>query len=123
MCTTSGHPGGPGAGPPADNLARAGWTCFEHLDAWHCGPNVDDILAGAEPDTVMLMTWGFDENGEPTEFLGTELLVHADIYNGQPCPQDPRDDLGGAPGAYIDVADLGVPMPYFVCHHFDSPNT
>lgn len=111
------------AGPPADRMADAGMTCFEHLDAWHCGPQVDDLFAGEEPETVMLMTWGFDENGEPDEFWGTELLVHDDVYGGQPCPQDPRDDLGGAPGPYIDVEDLGVPLPYVVCHHFDSPNT
>ena len=112
------------AGPPPDALEDAGWTCFEHLDAWHCGPDVDELFAGAEPNTVTMLTWGLDDEGEPDQFWGMELLVHDDVYAGQPCPQDPLSVLGdGTPGAYVDVADLGVPMPYVVCHRFDSPNT
>lgn len=112
------------AGPNPDRLADPGWTCFEHLEAWHCGPTVDRLFAGEEPETVTMLTWGLDDDGEPDEFWGTELLVHDDVYGGQPCPQDPLQVLGdGTPGPYIDVADLGVPMPYVVCHHFDSPNT
>ena len=112
------------AGPKPDRLADAGWTCFEHLEAWHCGPNVDELFAGENPPRVTMLTWGLDDAGEPDEFWGTELLVHDDVYAGQPCPQDPLQVLGdGTPGAYVDVARLGVPMPYVVCHRFDSPNT
>ena len=112
------------AGPPPDALDDAGWTCFEHLDAWHCGPNVDELFAGEEPATVTMLTWGLDDEGEPGEFWGVELLVHDDVYAGQPCPQDPLQLLGdGTPGAYVDVERLGVQMPYVVCHRFDSPNT
>lgn len=112
------------AGPNPDRLADAGWTCFEHLEAWHCGPKVDELFAGEEPETVTMLTWGLDDQGEPDVFWGTELLVHHDVYAGQPCPQDPLQVLGdGTPGAYIDVAELDVPMPYVVCHRFDSPNT
>ena len=108
-----------------DRLPAAAWTCFEHLDAWHCGTHVDELFAGDEPNTVTLLTWGLNSEGQPGEFWGTELLVHDDVYAGQPCPHDPlHAPLGdGTPGAYVDVADLGVPMPYVVCHHFDSPNT
>lgn len=112
------------AGPNPDRLADAGWTCFEHLEAWHCGTNVDDLFAGEEPETVRLLTWGLDDEGEPDEFWGMELLVHDAVYAGQPCPQDPLQVLGdGTAGDYIDVADLGIPLPYVVCHRFDSPNT
>lgn len=112
------------AGPSPGALGDAGWTCFEHLDAWHCGAQVDELFAGEEPATVTMLTWGLDDEGEPDEFWGTELLVHDDAYAGQPCPQDPLQVLGdGTSGAYVDVADLGVPMPYVVCHRFDSPNT
>lgn len=112
------------AEPPPGALEDAGWTCFEHLDAWHCGPNVDELFADEEPNTVTMLTWGLDDDGEPDEFWGTELLVHDDVYRGQPCPQDPLQVLGdGTAGAYVDVADLGVSMPYVVCHRFDSPNT
>lgn len=112
------------AEPNPDRLEDAGWTCFEHLEAWHCGTKADQLFAGEEPNTVRLLTWGLDDDGDPDEFWGHELLVHDSVYAGQPCPQDPLQVLGdGTPGAYIDVADLGVPMPYVVCHRFDSPNT
>ncbi len=32
------------AGPNPDRLAGAGWTCFEHLEAWHWS-----TFAGEEP--------------------------------------------------------------------------
>jgi hypothetical protein len=41
----------------------------------------------------------FDNDGN---FLGTEILWMAHIYNGQPCPQDEILDLGFA----------------FACHHY-----
>ena len=46
--------------------------------------------------------------GDP--FLGTEILVHESVYNGQPCSTD-----GGDP--YVDLVD----PPYFACHHFATP--
>ena len=51
----------------------------------------------------------FDAAG--TTFLGTELLLHEDVYAGQPCPQDDLDEWG--------VWDLwDFEEPYFACHHF-----
>lgn len=45
--------------------------------------------------------------GDP--FLGTEILVDASVYNGQPCATD-----GG--GAYFDLGGGGAGP--FACHHF-----
>lgn len=42
-----------------------------------------------------------------------------DLYNGQPCPQD---EVEGGDGGYRDLRPLNG-LPYFVCHHFDSPVT
>ncbi len=76
----------------------------------HCtGPGVGP--AGA-PATIQVMVFG--ETGHP--FLGSEILVRADIYNGQPCPQDNLDhyhplDFDEPPDGITD---------YYACHHFDT---
>ncbi|HZD22145.1 MAG TPA: hypothetical protein VE569_01910 [Acidimicrobiia bacterium] len=113
---------GPAAadGPSPESLAGAGWTCFPHF-VIHCVPDGDALFSG-EADTVLIMTFGNDG-----EFWGTEFLIREDLYNGQPCPQDPLTFLGnGESGAYLYLPELEpepVPLPYYVCHHFDSPFT
>ena len=54
----------------------------------------------------------FTEDG--LTFLGTEILIRADLYGGQPCATD-----GG--GEYV-LLDAGAPFPiaYRACHHFDT---
>lgn len=104
------------AGPDPDRLEQAGWFCFGHdAAAFHCVPDGEALLSG-ETATSTVLSW----SGETGEFWGTELLIHEDLYNGQPCPQD---EVDGEPGEYIHVTDLGDPLPYFVCHHFESPIT
>ena len=96
-------------GHEADQL-RGKWTCINTgPHNWtHCfSPKVtfpDDVLQG-NFETVQVKVFG--EDGYP--FLGTEILVHEDIYNDQPCMTD-----GG--GLYHDLD----PMPYFACHHFST---
>lgn len=103
-------------GPDPERLEDAGWFCFGHGGpATHCLPDGDSVFAG-EANSSLIMTWGNDTG----EFWGTELLVHEDLYNGQPCPQDLVE---GEPTSYIHVTELGLPLPYFVCHHFESPVT
>lgn len=46
-----------------------------------------------------------------SSLLGTEILLSAEAYNGQPCMTD-----GG--GLYHDVSETGD-GPY-ACHHFDT---
>lgn len=109
---------GPAAaqGPDPDRLDDAGWFCFGHTTAAiHCLPDGDAVFSGEATSSVIL-TWDADTR----EFWGTELLLHEDTYNQQPCPQD---EVNGEPTTYLHLSDLGLDLPYFVCHHFESPLT
>lgn len=109
MGMTAGSALGRGVDP--GKLENAGWFCFPAQGFVHCVPDGDAVFSGeANASTVLAF--------EGDEFLGTELLIHQDLYNGQPCPQD---EVTGGDGGYIDLSGQG--LPYFVCHHFDSPAT
>lgn len=86
----------------AEQLSNAGWNCVPAgpNDWIHCfAPG-----AGTSP-TVQVKVFGV--TGEP--YLGTELLIHRDIYNGQPCPQDG-----------LETYDAVAGTPYMACHHFET---
>lgn len=111
-----GAPAAAGGGNTAAQLERAGWTCIDQ-GADHptpCFPDADAVFSG-EVRTSIVKTFG--PAGE--EFWGTEFLIHQDLYQGQPCP---RDEVEGGDGGYIDLEPIQG-MPYYVCHHFDSPET
>ncbi len=82
----------------------AGWNCFNAgPNNWmHCNPPKT-----GNPDTIVktIQVKVFGEDGHP--FLGTEILVHESIYNGQPCMTD-----GGGPYHFLGF------IPYYACHHF-----
>ncbi len=97
-----------GGGVSPEKLQKAGWTCITpdpHPDprGIHCIKDLGAVLAGERATSIVMV---FDP--ETGEFWGTELLIHQDLYNGQPCPQ--------GDGSYVDLSGLG--LPYFVCHHF-----
>lgn len=83
-------------------LEKAGYACFP------AGPNdwIHCLLPRKlNQRSIPVKVFSVDGN----EFLGTELLLRADVYGGQPCPQDG-----------LDMWDpLAVPG-YFACHHFDT---
>jgi hypothetical protein len=90
-------------GHTADQMTRAGWDCFPAgpYNWVHC-LDVDRILKSRHSVPVKV----YSVDGET--FLGTELLLHEDVYAGQSCPQDELDlwgPSGDAPG-------------YYACHHF-----
>lgn len=97
-------------GHNSDQLSDRGWTCVNTgpHDWMHCFPPPvnfpDDVLNGSL-STVQVKV--FDVPGHP--FLGTEILVHEDLYNWQPCMQD-----GGEPYEFLGFA------PYYACHHFST---
>lgn len=75
-------------GLSAEQLATAGWTCFQDpinprivcLNPGHPRPSVP-----ADPDgqqSLQDMVFGLDGS-----FRGTIHLIRADLYHGQPCPQ------------------------------------
>jgi hypothetical protein len=90
------------AGVTADKLYRAGYTCFPTgpHDWIHC-LRAEKFGYPSVPVKV------FDEDG--IEFLGTELLLRYDIYDGQPCPQDELEEW-----------DFLEEPPYYACHHFKT---
>lgn len=89
-------------GHTADQLERAGFVCFPAGPSnWiHC-LHADKI----ENENPSVPVKVFSVDG--SEFLGTELLLHEDIYAGQPCPQDDLNLWEPQPG-----------IPYMACHHF-----
>ncbi len=89
-----------GEKPPMERLADRGWEC-PIIGEYHCfNPG-----SGKSMNTSSLQVLVFELDGK---FLGTEVLWRADLYAGQPCPQD---DI-------LTPADLGI--PYYACHHYDT---
>jgi hypothetical protein len=90
---------------------KAGWDCDPPillLGHYHCSPpgrpSVADIIAGGV-DTPSIVHQVFRPDGK---LAGTETLIRADLYAGQPCPTD----------EWLPVPPFGEPE-YYACHHFD----
>ncbi len=87
-------------------MMQQGWFCFT------AGPNnwVHCINPAAAFDEMALNVMVFDSTdpGSSGTFLGTELLIHEEVFAEQPCPQDS--------GEYEALDGL----PYYACHHFDT---
>jgi hypothetical protein len=93
----------------------AGWDCNPNitiLGYFHCAapgePSLLDVIIGAAtPPTLHLNVY----NAQTELLAGTELLIRADFFRGQPCPQEGGSwtplDFGGSPGP-----------EYYACHHF-----
>jgi hypothetical protein len=103
---------GPAAGAGNRTLAQAqaaGWDCTPLIligSHYHCSPpgrpSVADIIAGTDVPTVEHQVFEPDGN-----FAGTEILIRADLFAGQPCPTD----------QWLPVPPFG-PVQYYACHHF-----
>ena len=107
-----------GAGPA--QLARAGWDCFlpplDFNPNVHCAPpgQLARIVSG-EARSGMFVTFAtVDLAAERATFLGTERLIRADLYHGQPCPTDP-------PSYRYSSLYPRFGWNYLICHTFDSP--
>lgn len=120
--------GGPGLakGDPRGPDAKD-WICILDLGTWHCvpqgvlanfggpsGPSVnwecDDPADNLDEGLCGRDSYGAASLGPPagTHFVGSENLIRADLYAGQPCPR-------GTSG----FVDLGVAV-YWYCHHYAS---
>lgn len=102
-----------GAGPHTLAQAQAaGWDCNPLIligGHYHCSPpgvpSVGDIIAGTAT-TPSIVHQVFRPDGT---FAGTETLIRADLYAGQPCPTD----------QWLPVPPW-LPTPtYYACHHFE----
>ncbi len=84
-------------------LAAAGWTCFDVPGLGvHCMAPGD---SWGSPTVQLLYFDTTSPTDADADFLGTESLIRADLYNGQPCPTQGLDD-------YFLIPPLG----YYACH-------
>lgn len=93
-------------GVSTDTLQRAGWTCIPASTGPHCFP------PGAFSSDASVTVLVFDDWGPEGELLGSELLIRADLYAGQPCPQSEVE--------FLPAAETGLGVDYFACHHYDT---
>lgn len=89
-----------------------GWTCFVPSpgDNIHCAPpgGLARVVAGTAETMTFLVFQA--SNGE---YIGTEHIVRADLFNGQPCPTDPPSRQ------YTYLLPL-LGLDYYACHRYDS---
>jgi hypothetical protein len=76
-------------------LTTAGWTCIlpppEFNPNVHCLPanQLAGVISG-EAEVVISLAFATDDLGATeAALLGTERMIRADIFAGQPCPTDP----------------------------------
>lgn len=94
-----------------EDAMTAGWDCLPVVQIgghYHCSPpgkeGVLEIIAGTA-DSPSIMHTVFSADGR---FAGTELLIRADLWAGQPCPTD----------VWIPVPPWLPEPTYYACHHF-----
>ncbi len=94
-------------------LGDAGWDCPEVLGAIHCAPpgGLARVFSG-EAETMSFLVFRTSD----AEFLGTELIVRADLFRGQPCPTDPPSGQY----TYLNQPDLLPGLDYWACHRYNS---
>ncbi|HEX6400069.1 MAG TPA: hypothetical protein VF108_06315 [Actinomycetota bacterium] len=119
MLSLGAAPAGAKGDPQGPHIRE--WFCILDLGTWHCVP--PGVLATSGGPSEPSVNWECDDPADPlcsqddagavvfgppdgTHFAGTENLIRADLYAGQPCPQ-------GTSGF--------VPLPfgdYQYCHHY-----
>lgn len=115
-------------------LTKAGWDCFNPAavvtkvpnfnPTIHCFPpgQMERVFAGTASSALLKAFDTSDPNDDDAAFLGSERMLRADLYHGQPCPTDPPDldpELRGDL-AWSDLEPL-FGLDYVICHTFDSP--
>lgn len=97
----------PAAATPSNtHLADHGWTCLTAgpNDWVHCFP---PGFASSDRTITVRVFDSTDVDIDGAQ-LGTELLIHDEVFAGQRCPQD-----GGNYGPLAGT-------PYWACHRFDT---
>ena len=94
-----------GQGNTPSHLTQAGWHCVNVPGhGVHCEDPHADIGSSVHIQVKVFDT--SDVASTSATFLGTESLVRADHYRGQPC-------LPGHGDYFL------LPFGYYACHHFD----
>lgn len=100
-------------------LAAAGWDCIlppPFNPNVHCAPpgSLEAILS-ADAEMVVWLAFATDDLGATdAPLLGSERMIRADLFNGQPCPTDP-------PSFEYSWLFPRFGWDYYICHTFDSP--
>lgn len=107
-------------GPSPAQLTKAGWTCIlpppEFNPNVHCLPanQLAGVVSGEAPVVISLAFATDDLDATQARLLGTERMIRADIFAGQPCPTDP-------PSLEYSWLFPRFGWDYYICHTFDSP--
>lgn len=91
-------------GVTTTQLQHAGWICFPTGTGPHC------FTPGALASSASIQVLVFDDWGSEGILRGSELLIRADLYAGQPCPQSEVE--------FLPAAETGLGSDYFACHHY-----
>ena len=101
-------------------LQRAGWDCFlpplDFNPNVHCAPpgQLAGIISGEAAGATLFAFATTDLGATDAPLLGTERLIRADLFHGQPCPTDP-------PSFQYSWLYPRFAWDYYICHTFDSP--
>lgn len=107
-----------GLGPA--QLSAAGWDCFQPPPDFnpyiHCAPpgQLERIVSGEARAATFVAFGTTDLEATSAPLRGTERLIRADLYRGQPCPTDP-------PSYEYSSLFARFGWDYYICHTFDSP--
>jgi hypothetical protein len=94
-----------GDGNTPSRLTQAGWHCVNVPGhGVHCEDPHAEIGSSVHIQVKVFDT--SDVGSDSAAFLGTESLMRADHYHGQPC-------LPGHGEYFL------LPFGYYACHHFD----
>ena len=100
-------------------LHDAGWDCLYVVHAVHCAPPgvLTTVTSGTAEKFTALVFDTMDPESSDAPFLGKEVNVRADLFEGQPCPTDPPSRQY----TYLGPGGLDIGLDYYACHKFDSP--
>jgi hypothetical protein len=118
LALTAGPASAGGVNPA--QLARAGWDCIlpppDFNPNVHCAPPgaLSGVISGEAAMVSMLAFATSDVGATEAPLLGTERMIRADLFNGQPCPTDP-------PSYEYSWLFPRFGWDYYICHTFDSP--
>src|SRR5919198_1991521 len=105
-------------GLSAGQLSKAGWTCFNVVSpvvgplGVHCSPPGQGFPPTGQPHIQLLYFFHTtDPNSTVPDYTGTETLIRADLYHGQPCPTEPGPNGGGAEHPHTRPALPPPPPP------------
>lgn len=101
-----------------NQLGDAGWTCSNVATdvvgvlGVHCAQPGQAFPPTGQPHIQLPYFFNTTEpNSDVPDFTGTETLIRADLYQGEPCPTEPGPD-----GGYTFLPDIGIALNYYACH-------